>query len=95
MAVRAITFPGQGSQAVGMGVELAAAFPIARHLFQEVDDALEQKLSKLMAEGPESELSDKSLTHITLSACRYARCSFPTVVSPSAAAGASATRCGA
>ena len=57
MAVRAITFPGQGSQAVGMGVELAAAFPVARHLFEEVDEALKQKLSKLVAEGPESELT--------------------------------------
>ncbi|MBI1778795.1 MAG: ACP S-malonyltransferase [Proteobacteria bacterium] len=56
MAVRAFTFPGQGSQAVGMGVELAAAFPVARHLFEEVDEALQQKLSRLMAEGPESEL---------------------------------------
>ena len=53
---RAFTFPGQGSQAVGMGRELAEAFPVARHLFQEVDDALKQKLSKLMFEGPESEL---------------------------------------
>src|SRR5215470_11194320 len=57
MAVRAITFPGQGSQAVGMGVELAKAFPVARHLLQEVDEALKQNLSKLMAEGPESELT--------------------------------------
>src|SRR5258708_7810460 len=57
MAVRAFTFPGQGSQAVGMGVELAKAFPVARHLFEEVDEALQQKLSRLMAEGPESELT--------------------------------------
>jgi [acyl-carrier-protein] S-malonyltransferase len=57
MAVRAITFPGQGSQAIGMGAELAQAFPVARHLFEEVDEALKQKLSKLMAEGPESELT--------------------------------------
>jgi len=53
---RAFVFPGQGSQAVGMGAELAAAFPIARHTLQEVDDALSQRLSKLMAEGPESDL---------------------------------------
>src|SRR5262249_48350715 len=44
--------PGQGSQAVGMGVDLAAAFPIARQVFEEADDALGQGLSKLMAEGP-------------------------------------------
>ena len=44
----AFVFPGQGSQAVGMGRDLADAFPAARHVFQEVDDALGQKLSKLM-----------------------------------------------
>jgi [acyl-carrier-protein] S-malonyltransferase len=53
---RALVFPGQGSQAVGMGRELAEAFPVARHLFQEIDDALKQKLSRLMFEGPESDL---------------------------------------
>jgi [acyl-carrier-protein] S-malonyltransferase len=56
LVARAFVFPGQGSQAVGMGVELAAAFPVARHTLQEVDDALSQHLSKLMAEGPETEL---------------------------------------
>ncbi len=54
---RAFVFPGQGSQAVGMGVELAKAFPPAREVLEEVDDALKQRLSKLMAEGPESELT--------------------------------------
>jgi len=53
---RAFVFPGQGSQAVGMGVDLAGAFAIAREVFQEVDEALKQNLSKLMREGPESEL---------------------------------------
>ena len=53
---RAFVFPGQGSQAVGMGRELAEAFPSARHVFQEVDDALKQKLSTLMFEGPEDQL---------------------------------------
>ena len=53
---RAFVFPGQASQAVGMGAELAAAFPAARELFEEVDDALAQRLSKLMFEGPEDEL---------------------------------------
>jgi [acyl-carrier-protein] S-malonyltransferase len=48
----AFIFPGQGSQAVGMGAELAAAFAAAREVFQEVDDALGQKLFKLMQEGP-------------------------------------------
>jgi [acyl-carrier-protein] S-malonyltransferase len=54
---RAFVFPGQGSQAVGMGRELAEAFPAARHLFQEVDDALSQKLTTLMFEGPEADLT--------------------------------------
>jgi [acyl-carrier-protein] S-malonyltransferase len=53
---RALVFPGQGSQAVGMGRELAASFATARHLFEEVDDALGQRLSRLMFEGPESDL---------------------------------------
>jgi len=53
---RAFLFPGQGSQKVGMGKELADAFNAARHVFQEVDDALSQKLSKLMWEGPEADL---------------------------------------
>ena len=53
---RAFVFPGQASQAVGMGAELAAAHPAARELFEEVDDALGQRLSKLMFEGPEDEL---------------------------------------
>ena len=48
----AYVFPGQGSQAVGMGKELAAAFTEAREIFGEVDEALKQKLSTLMFEGP-------------------------------------------
>jgi [acyl-carrier-protein] S-malonyltransferase len=51
MAV-ALVFPGQGSQAVGMGAELAKAFPAARSVFDEVDAALGQKLSQVMFEGP-------------------------------------------
>jgi [acyl-carrier-protein] S-malonyltransferase len=54
---RAFVFPGQGSQAVGMGQSLAEAFPVARHTFEEVDDALNQNLSRLMLEGPEDELT--------------------------------------
>lgn len=49
---RAFVFPGQGSQAVGMAKELAATFPAARALLDEVDEALGQKLSVLMFEGP-------------------------------------------
>jgi [acyl-carrier-protein] S-malonyltransferase len=52
MPVHAFIFPGQGSQAVGMGRELAAAFPAAREVFQEIDDSLEQNLSRIMFEGP-------------------------------------------
>jgi [acyl-carrier-protein] S-malonyltransferase len=57
MAVHAFIFPGQGSQAVGMGRDLAAAFAPAREVFQEVDEVLKQKLSKLMFEGPGEELT--------------------------------------
>ncbi|MVZ96204.1 [acyl-carrier-protein] S-malonyltransferase [Sphingorhabdus sp. IMCC26285] len=55
--MRAFIFPGQGSQAVGMGQALAAASPTAKAVFQEVDDALGQHLFKLMCEGPESDLT--------------------------------------
>ncbi|KKB85776.1 ACP S-malonyltransferase [Devosia limi DSM 17137] len=51
MARYAFTFPGQGSQAVGMGKDLAAAYPEARAVFQEVDEALGQRLSAIMFEG--------------------------------------------
>ena len=53
----AFTFPGQGSQKVGMGADLAEASAAAREVFEEVDDALGQNLSKLMREGPEDQLT--------------------------------------
>ena len=56
-ARRALVFPGQGSQAVGMGGQLASRFRVARQIFQEVDEALGQHLSRLMANGPEAELT--------------------------------------
>src|SRR6201997_5351103 len=58
----ALIFPGQGSQVVGMGKELADTFPVARQTFQEADDALGYKLSQLCFEGPEDQLR---LTEIT------------------------------
>jgi len=54
---RAFVFPGQGSQAVGMGQSLFAAFPVARETLEEADDALGQNLSRLIAEGPADELT--------------------------------------
>lgn len=55
--MRAFIFPGQGSQAVGMGQSLAAASAVAREVFQEVDEALGQNLFRLMVEGPGDELT--------------------------------------
>ncbi len=55
--IRAFIFPGQGSQSVGMGKGLAEASPHARAVFEEVDDALGERLSRLMWEGPEDELT--------------------------------------
>ena len=53
----AFIFPGQGSQAVGMGKELADTYPAAKAVFEAIDDALDQKLSTLMFEGPEDQLT--------------------------------------
>jgi [acyl-carrier-protein] S-malonyltransferase len=58
----AFLFPGQGSQAVGMGKELAEKYPVARQIFDEADEALGYKLSQLCCEGPEEKLR---LTEIT------------------------------
>src|ERR1700675_2822100 len=58
----AFLFPGQGSQAVGMGKELAANYPVARRTFEEADEALGYRLSQLCFEGPEEKLK---LTEIT------------------------------
>ena len=53
----AFVFPGQGSQFIGMGKDLNEAFPDAREVFQEVDDALSQNLSALMFDGDEADLN--------------------------------------
>src|ERR1700730_1005358 len=58
----AFLFPGQGSQAIGMGKELAEKYPVARQTFEEADDALGYKLFQLCCEGPEDQLR---LTEIT------------------------------
>lgn len=55
--MRAFIFPGQGSQVVGMGKALAEASGEARAVFEEVDEALGQNLARLMAEGPQDELT--------------------------------------
>jgi [acyl-carrier-protein] S-malonyltransferase len=55
--MRAFIFPGQGSQSIGMGVDLAAASIAARAVFEEVDDALGQRLARIMAEGPPEDLT--------------------------------------
>src|SRR5580765_934055 len=58
----ALLFPGQGSQAVGMGKDLAEKFPVARHTFEEADDALGYKLSTICFEGPEDQLRPTEIT---------------------------------
>jgi [acyl-carrier-protein] S-malonyltransferase len=69
---RAFIFPGQGSQTVGMGKALAEAFPQAKAVFDEVDEALSQKLSSLMWEGPAEELTLTANTQPALMAVSLA-----------------------
>ena len=70
--VLAVTFPGQGSQQVGMGKALAEAFPEARAVFEEVDDALGEKLSSVIFEGPEERLTLTANTQPALMAVSIA-----------------------
>ena len=77
----AFLFPGQGSQAVGMGGELADAFASARQVFEEVDEALKQKLSKLMRDGPIEDLTltenaQPALMAVSLAVIRALRTEF-------------------
>jgi [acyl-carrier-protein] S-malonyltransferase len=66
--------PGQGSQKIGMGVALRDAFPVARAVFDEVDAALSQNLSQIMAEGPEDLLTSTENAQPALMACAVAAC---------------------
>ena len=77
----ALLFPGQGSQSVGMGVALADAFASAREVYAEVDEALGQKLSVLMREGPEDQLTltenaQPALMAVSLAAVRVLKVEF-------------------
>ena len=74
----AFLFPGQGSQAVGMGKELAAMYPVARQTFDEADAALGYKLSELCFEGPEeklrlTEITQPAILTMSIAACRVLR----------------------
>lgn len=68
----AFVFPGQGSQSIGMGKELHDAFPVAREVFEEVDETLSQKLSTLMFEGNEADLNMTENTQPALMAVSIA-----------------------
>ncbi|MBI2260540.1 MAG: ACP S-malonyltransferase [Caulobacterales bacterium] len=77
----ALLFPGQGSQSVGMGAALADAFPSAREVFAEVDEALGQHLSQMMRDGPEDQLTltenaQPALMAVSLAAVRTLQVEF-------------------
>jgi len=77
----ALLFPGQGSQSVGMGAALADAFASAREVYAEIDEALGQKLSQLMREGPEDQLTltenaQPALMAVSVAAARALRAEF-------------------
>lgn len=82
----ALLFPGQGSQSVGMGAALADAFASAREVYAEIDEALGQKLSVLMREGPEDQLTltenaQPALMAVSLAAARVLKVEFGVDVS--------------
>ena len=72
MTQLAFIFPGQGSQQVGMGAELARAYPIANTVFQEADAALGRALSQLCFEGPEEALKQTENTQLAILTCSVA-----------------------
>jgi [acyl-carrier-protein] S-malonyltransferase len=79
----AFTFPGQGSQTVGMGRDLARAFPAARAVFEEVDEVLGERLSSIIWEGPEEALTltrnaQPALMAVSLAALAVLQCEFGT-----------------
>lgn len=84
----AFVFPGQGSQFVGMGKDLADAFPLARETFQEVDDTLNQKLTRIMFEGPDTDLNltentQPALMAVSTAVARILQQAKPDIFSPS------------
>ena len=68
----AFIFPGQGSQKVGMGDELAKTYPVAKAVFEEADNYLERQLSQLCFEGPEADLKQTENTQLAILTCRVA-----------------------
>src|SRR5215470_892373 len=70
----AFLFPGQGSQAAGMGKELAALYPVARRTFEEADQALGFALSQLCFEGPDDKLKMTEITQPAILAVSTAAC---------------------
>lgn len=68
----AFIFPGQGSQKIGMGAELAQTYPVAKAVFDEADDFLERPLSQLCFEGPEAELKQTENTQLAILTCSVA-----------------------